>query len=123
MDKPFDLNRFTTGRPAYVRLADNQEATVTPAPLAAVGNYFGIALIKRGEEILDYALFTSEGRLNTGLQMYMKGNKKKGWINIYSNTDGRGEYSGSKIAETRDELLTLRDSARAIAQIEIEYEV
>lgn len=124
MDKPFDLNGFTLGKPAYIRLADNTEVEATAAPLAAVGGYFGIVMLKRGGVVVDHALFTQEGRLNTGLQMYMKGEKKQGWVNIYptGNID-RPYICGSLVARTEEELLALRDSARALAHIKIEFEV
>ena len=121
MEKPFNLDRFTTGVNAYVRIADGSEATVSPAPLAAVGDYFGIAIIKRGETVLDHALFTRAGILNTGAQLYMKAVRKTGFANVYA-TDGGMHRLGTVIKETEAELTQLRDSASRIAVATVTYE-
>ena len=122
MEKPFDLDRFVTGVTAYVRLADGSEATVSPAPLAAIGDYFGIVIIKRDERVLDHALFSRAGVLNTGAQMYMKAVRKTGFANVYA-VDGGTHRLGSVIRATQGELDVLRDSASRIAVAEVTYEV
>lgn len=122
MRKPFDLNRFTTGTPAFISLADGREVTCTPAPMAAVGNYFGITLMKVGDEVLDHALFTRDGHLNTGFEMYMKGEKIKRWVNVYQLADGAYAF-GTRASMTEQDAAILRDSQRAIARVAVEFEV
>ena len=122
MEKPFNLDRFTTGVNAYVLLTDGSEATVVPAPLAAIGDYFGVVVIKIGETVVNHALFTRQGTLNTGAQMYMKATRMTGFANVYA-ADGGGHRLGSIIRETRGGLDNLRDSASRVAVAEVSYEV
>lgn len=115
--RAFNLNQFATGQRAFVALHTGEERVVTlsPQPIA-VGNYVGIALV--GD---DPALFDNRGRLNTGLEMYMKSEPQRGFANVYRGDHGGFEL-GKKIFATAAELDNLKDSGKRVAIAEVSFD-
>ena len=115
--KPFNLEQAKAGKPVCTR--DGRDARIVCFDVRHE-DYEVAALIKDtlGQE--DVETFTEEGwwtfdKRETAKDLFMKAEKKEGWINIYSN----GNLS--RIHLTRDDAINIAAN-NVVATIKIEWE-